>query len=127
MLSVKTQNGDSVCFTRKKPGRISDTGVYGRPEVHIQFGEKVDSISFTYKSSHLKNKIKNIWINGNCFDFERQDSMGYVCVYSKTITIPLEKIVQMRILDTNLNLLGGIAVGAIVVVFFITSAIAFGY
>ena len=96
VLFILTRNGDTIEFNKSNPGRIIDTGVFGVPQIRLDFGT-IDSTVFNKKS------MESIWKNGIKYQFVAQDPRGYLCYQPEAITIPLSEIylIKVRKLDNK--------------------------
>jgi len=120
VLKVVTKLNDTIIFSKKYPGSISETEVYGFP----QFTFPVNKIDSTIIN---QNTIQYIWKDGNKYKFISQNKSGYVCRLDM-VRIPFQDIAKMEVRSFNKKQTAGIVVlsvtGALTVAF-LTIAILF--
>ena len=97
VLSVISKKGDTIDFSKDKPGIVSEQGVSGFQKFHFPFSA-VDSTVFNNTS------LQSLWVAGNKYEFISQDELGYVCNPQDSLNIPLAEIEQMQVLKPNLPL-----------------------
>ena len=93
VLSLITKLNDTITFSKKYPGNISDTEVYGFPQFLFPVNE-IDSTIFN------QNAIQFIWKDGKKYEFISQNNSGYVCRLDR-VNIPFQDIAQMKVRSLN--------------------------
>jgi hypothetical protein len=115
VLNVQTKQGNKIEFIEKYPGRISEKGVVGLPQLRLQYGT-VDSFTISGKS----DKAEFIWKNGINYEVITQDKLDFICHASDTIHIPLSDIEKLDFKrfskGKTIGLVSGIAGGAMMII-----------
>ncbi len=113
---VKTKQGNILEFHQFYPGRISETGVDGLPQLRLLPGEQDSSIFINYE-------LKAIWKNGINYELIKQDTLGYICHASDTIKIPFSDIEQLSFQKFEIGATLGIVSGIAFTIFLIYGVI----
>lgn len=93
VLNLVTNLSDTITFSKKNPGVISETEVSGYPTLILPFAD-ADSMTIS------QNVIQFVWKDGNNYAFISQDKTGYTCTSDK-VTIPFQEIAQMEVRGFN--------------------------
>jgi hypothetical protein len=97
VLGVETKSGEMIPFHENSAGTITNTGILGRPKVHIKF-QTEDSLVVNPYSHEFLMVIKD----NKRYSVLDTDGQGYVCSYFENILIPFSEIDNITAKPYNL-------------------------
>jgi len=108
VIYVRTNQGDTIRFNKRFPGRINNDGVIGQPQAIIKYDIVPDSIIFNKKAM-----VEAIWKDGVRYEFITQDTIGYICHSTDYLTIPFTGLNQIKVRHSSSQAKAGIAFAVI--------------
>lgn len=119
ILSVHTKDGNLYAFNDRYPGRISNSGITGAPQVIWDFGS-ADSIRF----SNDRDDKKFLWKDGTKYLIIDKDKTNFICITTENVSIAFDTIAQMNYQEHNKTKTTILIVGAITGALIIITLIA---
>ena len=92
VIYLMTNEGDTIWFNKRYPGRITTAGVNGMPQAIIKYEVLPDSVVFKKNAS-----IEALWKDGVRYEFITQDTRGYVCYNKDYIIVPFTDLCQVKV------------------------------
>lgn len=115
ILSVHTKDGNLYTFNERYPGRISNSGITGAPQVIWSFGS-ADSIRF----SNDRDDKKFLWKDGTKYLIIDKDKTNFICITTENVSIAFDTIAQMNYQEHNKTkttfLIVGTITGALIII-----------